>query len=61
MTDPILRIKFENGEGKALLAPIEVRIQAELSLKLAKMLVLELILKKFKAAIDDVLKGLNFK
>jgi hypothetical protein len=61
MTDPILRIKFENGEGKPLLPPMEVRIQAELSLKTAKMLVLELVVKKFKAALDEALKGLGFK
>lgn len=61
MSDPILRIKFENADGKPLIAPIELRIQAELSSRLATALVLELVLKKFKAQMAAVLQGLGFK
>ncbi len=60
-TDPILRIKFEDGADKPLVPPIELRIQAELSLKLATMLVLELVLKKFRSHIAAVLKGLGIE
>jgi hypothetical protein len=61
MTDPILRIKFENADGKAVIPAIELRIPAEISPKLAKMLVLELVGKKIKAGLDEALKALGFK
>ncbi len=60
---PVLRIKFEDGTGRSVMAPIEVRFPppADISLRVAKILGLELVSKKIKAALGDALKAMGFK
>lgn len=60
-TDPILRIKFEDGAGKQIVSPVEVRIPGEISVKLAKMLILELVVKKMRGSLDAAVTALGLK
>lgn len=61
MSDTVLRIKLENGEGKAIGTPIEMRIAEGLSLRTAKLVVKELSVKRVLAALDAALPTLGFK
>ncbi len=58
---PRLRLRFEDGAGKQLRDPIEIRVPAELSLRVAKMHLLEMVVKMLKASLGDALKAMGFK
>jgi hypothetical protein len=58
---PMLRIKFEDAAGKQLAPPFEVKIPGQLSLRTAKMCLLELAGKALKSGTDEALKGMGFK
>jgi hypothetical protein len=59
--DPTLRLELKNAATNAVLAVIEARLPAELSLRTAFMCALDLIGKKLKPAVTEALKGLGFK
>lgn len=65
MTDttmPRLRVRFEDpATNKELIKPIEIRIPSELSLRVAKMHLIEMIVKLVRASLGDALKGMGFK
>lgn len=59
MSDPVLRIKFETGDGKQAAPPIEITIPAGISAKLAGQIIAELVGKRVKASTEAVLKALG--
>ncbi len=59
--DPILRLELKNVATGAVLATIDARLHAELSLRTAFLCALDLIGKKLKPAVTEALKGLGFK
>ena len=61
MSDPVLRIKFENGDGKPLASSIEIRLLEGLSLGLCKKIVKEVTDKKMPASLDAALPALGIK
>jgi hypothetical protein len=60
-TIPVLRIRFEDGAGKSLIDPIEIKIPRELSARVAKLHLIEMLVKAFKPAIGGALKSMGFK
>ena len=58
---PRLRIRFEDVTGKQVREPIEIRVPADLSLRVAKMHLLEMVVKLLKPTIGEALKAMGFK
>lgn len=58
---PRLRIRFEDVTGKQVREPIEIRVPSDLSLRVAKMHLLEMIVKLLKPSISEALKAMGFK
>lgn len=57
---PILQIRLEDGTGHEF-KTIKIRIPSELSLRVAKMYLLEMMVKLVKVSLGDVLKAMGFK
>lgn len=60
-TTPRLRVCYQDATGKDLIKPVEIRIPAELSMRVAKMHLLEMLVKTTKASLGDALKSMGFK
>ena len=58
---PRLRIRFEDVTGKQVREPIEIRVPSDLSLRVAKMHLLEMVVKLLKPTIGEALKAMGFK
>lgn len=56
----LVRITFTDGNGKALGNPIEIRVPRELSKKLVKMYLLEMMIKLIKSGMDVLVSGLGW-
>jgi hypothetical protein len=59
-TPATLNIAFTNATGKAVGSPIVIRVPRELSKKLVKMYLLEMIVKLVKATLDKVVADLGW-
>lgn len=56
----VLTINFTDGTGKQVGAPIVIRVPRELSKKLVKMYLLEMMIKLIKSGMDVLVSGLGW-
>lgn len=56
----ILNVSFTDATGKVVANPLQIRVPRELSKKIAKLYLLEMLLKLLKAVVDKLLEGLGF-